>query len=116
MIEARTLDPHLFSTMRLASTPEFVRDFIWHRKMVVTFASFIWTAVYSVKLCLLLFFRRLVTRLPTYLLLWRVSVAVTLVSYVFCISTLYVSCPQTGFNACKFFSFHKSEAEYPDLW
>ena len=105
LIEAQTLDSYLFSKMILASKPEFVREFVWHRKMVVAFASFIWTAVYSVKLCLLLLFQTLVTRLPTYRLVWRVAVAITLVSYIFCISTLYLSCHHTGFDACKFFFF-----------
>lgn len=73
--------------------------------MLLAFASFILTAVYSVKLCLLLLFRRLVTRLPTYHLVWRVAVAITLVSYIFCLSTFYESCPHIGFDACKFFLF-----------
>lgn len=105
VIEALTLDSHLFSKMGWASKPEFVREFIWHRKMLLAFSSLILTAVYSVKFCLLLLFRRLVTRLPTYHLVWRVAVTITLVSYIFCVSTFYVGCPHIGFNACKFFLF-----------
>ena len=101
VVEIQTLNPYLFSKLIFASTTESAHEFVWHRKMLLVFPSFIWTAVYSVKLCLLLLFRKMVTRH----LVWRVAVAITLVSYVISISTLYVSCPHTGFNACKFFFF-----------
>lgn len=59
-----------------------------------------WTCIYSVKICFLLFFHQLITRLRRWILAWKIIFAITIVFGAFCASAVFIGCPKFTKLAC----------------
>ena len=55
-----------------------------------------WATIFAVKICFLLFFYPLITRLRRLLLAWKVIFGITIFLGLFCIATIFISCPHFG--------------------
>lgn len=57
---------------------------------------FCWVTIFAVKLSFLLFFRQLVDRLKIQLMYWRVTMCIVIISGIFCVCSIFISCPHLG--------------------
>ena len=62
---------------------------------------FTWTSIFAVKICFLLFFHQMITRLRRLIVAWRVTFGITIIFWAFCICGVFISCPHFGPDACK---------------
>lgn len=60
-----------------------------------------WTSIFAVKICFLIFFHQLVTRLRRLIVAWRVILGITIISWALCSFEFFISCPHFGQAACK---------------
>ena len=60
-----------------------------------------WTSIFAVKICFLLFFYPLITRLRKWVLAWKVIFGITILVWAFCVSSGFIGCPHFGPTACK---------------
>ncbi|KAK7932038.1 hypothetical protein PG985_002750 [Apiospora marii] len=68
------------------------------------YMTFIWTTIYTVKLCYFAFFRTLLSRMPRPLIRYYwVCVIFTITAWLFCILQQLISCPHFGANTSKCF-------------
>lgn len=59
-----------------------------------------WTCIYAVKICFLLFFYQLITRLRRWILAWKIIFAITIVFWAYCTSATFIGCPKFTKLAC----------------
>lgn len=65
-------------------------------------SALIWTSIFAVKICFLLFFYPLVTRLfQKWVRTWRIIFGITILIGAFCISSGFIGCPHFGLEAGK---------------
>lgn len=64
-------------------------------------AALTWTSIFAVKICFLLFFYQLITRLPRLLLAWKVIFGITIFFWAYCICTIFISCPHFNQSISK---------------
>lgn len=60
-----------------------------------------WTSIFAVKICFLLFFHQIITRIRRLIVAWKVILGITLVSWALCSCAFFISCPHFGQAACK---------------
>ena len=101
--EAFILDPNSEKNLAVIfEDPEaFYRRMSKIQRMI--FASFAlnWTSIYAVKICFLLFFHQMITRLRRLLLAWKVIFGITIFFWAFCICGTFIACPYFGPTASK---------------
>ena len=72
-----------------------------YQRLYYTYPTLAWTTIFSVKLAYLYFFRRLVDRLRSLIIYWRVIVVSTVVFYLSCVISIYIACPLKGLDTGK---------------
>lgn len=60
-----------------------------------------WISIFAVKICFLLFFHQLVTRLRRLMLAWKIIFGITLLFWAFCVSATFITCPRFGPSSSK---------------
>lgn len=76
-------------------------------RQIYAFVSLTWAAIFSVKICFLLFFLQLVDRQKNMIFICKTFFVIILIVFCFCVCRTYVACPHFGQNlGCKssFFS------------
>ncbi|MCJ1307352.1 hypothetical protein MMC25_000998 [Agyrium rufum] len=71
----------------------------WFQESDKAYLAVAWTAIFSVKFGFLMFFRRLVDRLPKLATYWKIICAITGIFYIFCFIDGFVACPYNGMAA-----------------
>ena len=79
--------------------PTFAADTLWLQRMLWAYTSMIWTTLFGVKICFLLFFRHMVERLGGLMTYWKVVVGLTLTVFVICLCGNAIGCPHIGVDA-----------------
>ncbi len=101
-IETLILDP---SSQILAPIPEdpevFYRRISKVQRMQYSVFVLTWATIFAVKICFLLFFHQMITRLRRFVLAWRVIFGITILFWALCTCTIFISCPHFGQTACK---------------
>lgn len=64
-------------------------------------AALTWTSIYAVKICFLLFFHQLITRLRRLILAWKIIFVITIIFWAFCVSAMFITCPRFGPSSSK---------------
>lgn len=77
---------------KLNSYPNVLKDARILIAMMFTTSLLSWTQLWSIKLSLLVFYRRLMVGLPVQLKLWRAILLYTILTYVFSIVSTAMSC------------------------
>ena len=101
-VEALILYPSPQILASISKDPE-----AFHRRISglqrMQFASFAltWTCIFAVKICFLLFFHQIITRLRRWILAWRVIFGITIFFWALCICAIFINCPHFGPTACK---------------
>ena len=91
--EAITLEPGRY-TLPQNDLPMLLRDM----QIIDVFVVFAWTAEFSVKMSLLLFFRLLVKRLPPLTLYVRIVIGTTALVWAVLVCEAFLTCPHFGIS------------------
>lgn len=70
------------------------------QKILFSCLALSWTCIYAVKICFLLFFHQLITRLPRWILAWKIIFGITIGFWAFCASAVFIGCPTFTQLAC----------------
>lgn len=89
-----------------AMAPDFVNHILTYQQLAFSSEVMCWVTIFAVKMSFLLFFRQLTDRLRALLTYWTVTVGIVVVSGIFCICSIFISCPHFGV----------SSSEYPDIF
>lgn len=102
-IEALILDPSSAQILvTILEDPEaFYRGISKLQRMQYSSFVLTWASIYGVKICFLLFFRPMTTRLRRLGLAWKVTSGITKLFCAICTCTIFISCPHFGPTACK---------------
>lgn len=93
---------HDLNHLNLINDPEaFARRILTARKGLFACFAFSWTSIFAVKICFLLFFYQMITRLQRLILYWKVTFGITLILWAFCISEAFIACPLPRFPVIK---------------
>ncbi len=68
----------------------------WIFGMQNAYVTLLQVAIYSIKAFFLSFFRRLIDRLGTIAIYWRVTASITAISLLFSACSTFIACPETG--------------------
>lgn len=71
------------------------------QRMQTAIAILTWTSIFAVKICFLLFFHQMITRLQRLIVAWRVILGITIIFWAFCSFGYFISCSHFGQAACK---------------
>ena len=74
-------------------------------RLSFSYPALLWTSIFVVKFAYLAFFRRLIDRITPLIKYWRVVVSITIVSFLICIVSVYVTCVKWGLKAGKHVDF-----------
>ena len=66
------------------------------QRIIWSYLALTWTAIFAVKFAFLVFFRRLVDRLPVLTMFWKFVLACTVLVYGFCVCDAFISCSKLG--------------------
>jgi len=85
--------------------PDFVNHILTYQQLAFSTEVMCWVTIFTVKMSFLLFFRQLTDQLRALLTYWTVTVGIVVLSGIFCICSIFISCPHFGV----------SSSEYPDI-
>lgn len=101
-IEALILYPSPQILASISKDPEaFYRRISKLQRMQFSSFALTWTSIFAVKICFLLFFHQMITRLQRWILAWRVIFGITIFFWALCICAIFINCPLFGPTACK---------------
>ncbi|KAI9796329.1 MAG: hypothetical protein M1835_004320 [Candelina submexicana] len=91
-------NPSLFSKYgsENVNIPHHIID---HQRFIYSATTLLWTTIFTVKFAYLTFFRRLIKQIRPLIIYWRVIVGITVVSFLICIMSIYVTCTKWGLEA-----------------
>lgn len=95
------LNPHPLATKTPSSPSTFSARLLRYQQLLFSFATLIWTTIFAVKICFLLFFLQMVHRLQKLMLIWKIVFGITVLFYCICVTSLFISCHHFGFPACQ---------------
>lgn len=76
-----------------ARTPEQLFDRVLSsQKKLLCFLTLIWTSIYAIKLCFLLFFHQMIDRLKGLVFIWRIVLVITVLFYCVNVSSPFIAC------------------------
>ena len=90
---------------QVSTSPGFVKRIFHYQQLAFSAETLCWVTIYSVKISYLLFFRQLLDRLERLMTYWRITLGIVVISGLFCISSIFISCPHFGV----------SSGRYPDI-
>ncbi|KAL8724159.1 MAG: hypothetical protein Q9181_006953 [Wetmoreana brouardii] len=88
-----------------SASEDFVNHILEHQQLSFSTEVMCWVTIFAVKMSFLLFFRQLVDRLGALLTFWTVTVGIVVVSWIFCICSIFISCPHFGLSSIVAFPF-----------
>lgn len=99
---AVTFDPSSQTPALTIEGPEaYYRRILKVMRMEYSIGILTWTSIFAVKICFLLFFHQMITRLRRLIVAWRVIFGITIISWALCSCGFFISCPHFGQAACK---------------
>ena len=81
--------------------PELLDRVLLTRKTILAYVALSWTSIYAVKLCFLFFFRQLIDRVKRLVVIWKISLGVTVVSYCVTVSSYFLTCTHYDYRVGK---------------
>ena len=69
----------------------------------IEYSSFVltWSSIFTVKICFLLFFHQIITRLRRLILAWKVIFGITVFSWALCTCAVFMTCPHLDLASSK---------------
>lgn len=75
------------------------------QKILESFATLIWTTIFAVKICFLLFFLQMIHRLKNLMFIWKIVLGITIPSYCVCVAGIFLACFHYDLAVGKFTPF-----------
>lgn len=89
--------------LEMARAPEGISGRVQSiRKTLLSFIALSWTTIYAIKFCFLLFFHQMIDRLKSLVLIWKITLGITVLSYCICLSSLFMSCTHYDIEVGKY--------------
>ena len=85
----------------ISATPDSEAKVLRYQRLNYYYTTMAWLVIFSVKLSFICFFCRLIDRVHSLLLYWRVIIAVNVVAFGFCICSNFIGCPYLGIRGSK---------------
>lgn len=97
---ARNSSPLNFASV--SNYPEVIYlQVIKIQRMLVPCWTLIWTSIFAVKICFLLFFYQIIIRLQNFMRAWKVIFGITIFIWAFCICEFAIDCPYFDQRICS---------------
>lgn len=84
-----------------SATAGFVNRILKYQQLSFSTEVMCWVTIFAVKMSYLLFFRQMLDRVRALLTYWAVTVGVVVVSGIFCICSIFISCPHFGVSSIQ---------------
>lgn len=84
-----------------STSVDFKNRILHYQQLSFSAEVLCWVTIFAVKMSYLLFFRHLVDRTKAHLTYWTVTVCIVVVSGLFCICSIFISCPHFGVSASE---------------
>lgn len=85
----------------IESLPALVKSISWYQREDYAFLGLTWGSVFSVKFSILFFFKQLINRPVRIVAFWKLTMVITIISFLCCIISFLTVCPHFGISACK---------------
>lgn len=72
-----------------------------YQREAYAFLGLTWGSIFSFKFSILFFFRQLINRLDKIIAFWKITMVITIISFLCCIISFLVVCPPFGISARK---------------
>ena len=72
-----------------------------YERLYYSWPALLWTTIFVVKFAYLAFFRRLIERIRSLFIYWKIIIGITVVSFPVCIVSVYIACTKHGIDAGK---------------
>ncbi|KAL8970734.1 MAG: hypothetical protein Q9183_001383, partial [Haloplaca sp. 2 TL-2023] len=94
-----TYNPQYALWLAANDLPRLVAAIETYQKLYYVYTSLLWTSIFAVKVAYLGFFRRLIDRIRSLIVFWRVVLGITIVSFPVCVLSIYLGCTKWGLEA-----------------
>ncbi|KAL9597823.1 MAG: hypothetical protein Q9219_004900 [cf. Caloplaca sp. 3 TL-2023] len=84
-----------------AMSPDFEKHTLKFHRLAFSVEMLGWVTIFAVKMSFLLFFRQLLDRLKDLLNFWKVTVGIVVVSAIYCVGSVVISCPYLGSDSVE---------------
>ena len=91
------------ASVSMSSRIDVLKRSGWIAAMENAYVALSQVVLYSIKASFLCFFRRLIDRLGTIVIHWRVTASITAISFLFGVCEAFIVCPETGLKAGELF-------------
>lgn len=98
LIGERFADPDV---LLIESLPALVKSISLYQREDYAFLGLTWGSIFSVKFSFLFFFKQLINRLDRIMAFWKITMVITIISFLCCIISFLTVCPHFGISACK---------------
>lgn len=99
---AATFDPvPQTPALTIEDLEEYYRRISKILRMEYSIGILTWASIFAVKICFLLFFHQMITRIRKLIVVWRVIFGITIISWALCSCAFFISCPHFGQAVCK---------------
>lgn len=85
----------------IESLPDLVKSISSYQRENYAFLGLTWGSIFSVKFSFLFFFKQLINRLDRIIGFWKMTMVITMISFLCCIIIFLTVCPHFGISACK---------------
>lgn len=99
--EELLLNPHWASVASTLTTEQLIDMVLLTRKTILSYVALSYTSIYGVKLCFLFFFRQLIDRVKRLVVIWKISLGFTVVSYCVTVSSYFMTCTHYDYRVGK---------------
>ena len=87
---------------QVSTSPGFVNRILHYQQFAFSAETLCWVTIFAVKISYLLFFRQMLDRLKRLITYWRVTMGIVVISGLFCICSIFISCPHFGVSSSEY--------------
>ena len=85
-----------------SASADFVDRILIYQQLSFSTEVMCWVTIFAVKMSFLLFFRQLLDRVKSLSTYWMLTVGIVVVSGIFCICSIFISCPHFGVSSSEY--------------
>lgn len=82
-------------------SPVPLKSFSSYQREAYAFLGLTWGSIFSFKFSILFFFKQLINRLDRIIAFWRITMVITIISFLCCIISFLTVCPHFGISDRK---------------
>ena len=86
---------------QVSTSPGFVNRILKYQQFSFSTETLCWVTIFAVKISYLVFFRQMLDRLKRLITYWRVTTGIVVISGLFCVCSIFISCPRFGVSSSE---------------